>query len=188
MDDEEIWLPVVGYEGLYEVSSHGRVRSLDRSIEARNRWGSSQKNRLKSRFLRPKNTKDRRTYDTVTLSKNNQKLCQYVHVLVCSAFNGPRPEGKQAAHKDGNRFNNFSSNLYWATPKENNADKLTHRTISLGERNGAAKLTEEDVRRIKLRFRAYCSTNGCKALAAEFSVSRSTICNIVYGRRWGHIT
>src|SRR3546814_19306228 len=58
-----------------------------------------------------------------------------VHRLVCEAFHGPAPDGQQAAHKDGVRTNCYASNLRWATPASNTADKYGHGTILRGARD-----------------------------------------------------
>ncbi len=82
-----------------------------------------------------------------------------VHTLVCEAFHGPRPTPKhQVAHGDGDRLNNRASNLRWATPKENGADRIRH---SMG-------LSRSDVEEIRL-----LSESGCKRreLAERYGLS-----------------
>jgi hypothetical protein len=65
----------------------------------------------------------------------------YVHHLVLLAFVGPRPAGRQAAHGDGHRTNNLLSNLRWATPKENTADRYRHGTVLFGTRHPLGRKT-----------------------------------------------
>lgn len=98
----EIWKPVPGYEGLYEVSNIGRVRSLKR-------------NTTPGRILSQKISR----YDSVSLFKDGKQNYCSVHRLVWSAFNGPIPDGAQVNHIDENPHNNVLSNLNLMSPKEN---------------------------------------------------------------------
>lgn len=89
--DYEEWRAVVGYEGAYEVSSLGRVRSLDRYLaDGRRRHG------------RPKSLAIHQGYPAVTLFKNREPKTIKIHALVAAAFIGPRPEGHQVNHKGNN--------------------------------------------------------------------------------------
>ena len=100
---EERWLPVVGYEGLYEVSSLGRVKSLNY-----NHTG-------KEKILSPW---DNGEYLQVVLCKNGKTAPMLVHRLVAQAFI-PNPKNKREVHHiDGNTYNNVGSNLLWVTRKE----------------------------------------------------------------------
>ena len=107
---EEIWRPVVGYEGLYEVSSYGRVRSLDR-YDRRNQF-------RKGKLL--KNKDNGNGYLICSLSKNGIIKNKYIHRLVVEAFI-ERPDGLyEVNHKDENKKNNSVDNLEWCDRKYNN--------------------------------------------------------------------
>ena len=119
--DVESWRPVVGWEGFYEVSSHGRVRSIDRIHHSR--AGYTQKYR--GRMLRPNLTHG---YWGVTLSRDTIPSTRKVHHLVLEAFVGPRPEGMEACHINGIRNDARLSNLRWGTHSSNTLDQVRHGT------------------------------------------------------------
>lgn len=113
---EEEWRPVVGYEGLYEVSSHGRVRSLDRIAGV---TPGAKRNR-KGRLMK---FKSRRRYLQVCLYPDRKY--RSLHVLVCEAFHGPKPfEGAVARHLNDDKRDNRSSNIAWGTQSENVLDAV----------------------------------------------------------------
>jgi hypothetical protein len=107
MDRE--WKPVEGFEGLYEVSNYGEVKSLERL--------DSRGNHLKEKLLSP--GKDSKGYLRVTLSKNGVVKTFKIHRLVYGTFVGEIPKGIQCNHIDENKENNRVDNLNLMTPKEN---------------------------------------------------------------------
>jgi hypothetical protein len=123
------WKPVKGYEGLYEVSNKGQVRTLKRV------WNSGPEHRI-ARQIQPKikaAKPDRNGYVRLTLSKKGIKSRKSVHTLVLEAFVGPAPEGYECRHLDGNKENNCQENLCWGTPQENAADRKKHGTQTGGK-------------------------------------------------------
>ena len=120
MDDFtlEQWAAVVGWEGLYEVSDFGRVRSLRRWTPAGMRGG---------RILKPRRL-PKTGYLRVSLCKNGERHDAYIHQLVLQAFVGPCPAGQEVRHLDGNPARNVRSNLCWGTKSENGYDKVRHGT------------------------------------------------------------
>lgn len=114
----EEWRPVAGYEGSYEVSDHGNVRSIDRMII--NKIGYKQ--RYRGKLLAPRATAE--GYLRVGLPHADKRI----HRLVLEAFVGPCPEGMEACHNDGNPANNHLGNLRWDTPSANNYDQVRHGT------------------------------------------------------------
>ncbi|WP_082822861.1 NUMOD4 motif-containing HNH endonuclease [Microbacterium sp. T32] len=115
----ELWRPVDGYVGAYEVSSEGRVRSLDRrAINGRRLAG-----RILAQSIRKKDG-----YHQVSLTADGHQRSRLVHVLVLEAFVGARPEGLDACHNDGNPSKNTPGNLRWDTRSANVLDQVTHGT------------------------------------------------------------
>lgn len=109
----ERWLPVVGYEGLYEVSDYGRVRSVDRVIIQNN----GRRLNLRGKILRPAHTADSR-YPHVALSGRTWNI----HGLVLEAFVGPCPPGMGCLHDNDIQTDNRLDNLRWGTQSENVQD------------------------------------------------------------------
>ena len=115
MANREIWKPVPGYEGFYEVSSLGRIRGVDRVIIRKD----GKKYTVKETILSP----SKRGYDgyfDVSLRREGQQKTHKIHRLVMLAFVGEPPEGKyEVDHKDGDPENNRLSNLEYVSKKEN---------------------------------------------------------------------
>ncbi len=108
---KEIWVAAVGYEGYYQISNFGRIRRVKQS---KGTWAG--------RLLKP--YPDKNNYLYVTLSKEGIKKVWYVHVLVCTAFAGPKPTPQhEVNHDDGNERNNNDWNLEWCTKQQNNFHK-----------------------------------------------------------------
>lgn len=113
---EEIWKPVVGYEGTYEVSNFGNVRSLDREVPHGRYPGVIQK--VKSVKRPPRMQPNGYWYVSLRKPRGHRKH-HLLHRVVLMAFVGPPPEGHEANHKDLDKSNNRLSNLEWVTPSEN---------------------------------------------------------------------
>lgn len=113
---KEEWKDVVEYEGFYQVSNLGRVRSVDRIVPV-----SGQKpRRLRGKVLAPVNLP--KGYQQITLSKDGVEIRYRIYWLVADAWLGPRPEGFDVCHKQGGdegRKNNAVGNLFYGTRSEN---------------------------------------------------------------------
>ncbi len=110
----------------------------------------------------------------------------FVHRVVCEAFHGPKPSLRhQAAHWNGIVSDNRAANLRWATPEENEADKVFHGVAVRGERHPLAKLREVDV----VAIRAMLATGrfSRSAIAPLFGVSVAKIDQIARRRSWRHV-
>jgi hypothetical protein len=111
------WVDVNGYEGVYEVSETGLVRSKERIIVNKTKTGGDRPCKLKSKTLKPFKRKDGRF--EVVLSVKGKTKTTSVHVLVARNFLNTEVEGLEVNHIDGNHTNNHYSNLEWVTKKEN---------------------------------------------------------------------
>lgn len=119
-------------------------------------------------------------YLNVTLSIKGKNVRRNIHKLVLLAYKGPRPNGLEARHLDGDVNNNKPNNLCWGTRAENVNDKKIHGTIPKGERNGRAILTIGQVNEIKeLKGKVPAIV-----LAKKFNVAATTISAIHVGRSW----
>ncbi|MBN6885364.1 NUMOD4 motif-containing protein/HNH endonuclease [Cytobacillus horneckiae] len=109
----EIWKDISGYEGLYQVSNKGRVKSLERTIVR----SDGQNKTIAEKIL--KQGTSSKGYQQINLCQNGKQKTMKIHRLVSEAFI-PNPENKpQVNHSNGNKQNNYVSNLEWATNGEN---------------------------------------------------------------------
>jgi len=170
----ETWRPVVGWEGLYEVSDQGNVRSARRE---HNTWPG--------RLLRP--AVNHGGYLHVGLYRDGQQNGCRVHRLVALAFLGPCPPGHEVNHRFGIKTDNRATELEWATKSANTrhayAGGLAHAPDNRGTRSCRAKLTEADV----LAIRAARGQTTQRALARQFGVSKTQISAIQRREQWAHV-
>lgn len=114
----EIWKDITGHEGVYQISSNSRVRSLERYVNCK----MGKKSLKKEKLLKPDTSA---FYERVRLEK-----WRPVHRLVAEAFI-PNPENKPCInHIDKNKLNNSIENLEWVTHRENITHSLTNRSIT----------------------------------------------------------
>jgi hypothetical protein len=163
------WLPITGYEELYEISSHGEVRSLHK--------------RNLGNIL--KVWDNNRGYLFCSLYKNGNTTNQDIHRIVAEHFI-MRPNCNLVVnHIDGNKHNNNVINLEWITQKENVNHAVGLGRIKKGVECKSAKLTEKDV----IHIRELYSTGKYeqKEIGRIFSVDSSVICRIVNKKLWKHV-
>lgn len=118
---EEIWKDIIGYEGIYQVSSNGKVRSVDREVFE----PCGKIRQHKSRLLKP--TVEKVGYELVTLSKSGEIKTFRVHRLVAQAFLENLENKKEVNHKNANKSDNRIENLEWCTSLENNAHAVKNK-------------------------------------------------------------
>ena len=168
LNSGEIWQPVVGYEGLYEVSNMGRIKSF---------WNHHGQGEVVR-----KPSADPRVYPQMCMTNSKGKQAtKRVHRMVAEAFLGPCPEGKQCGHLDGDRTNNRTDNLRWVTQKENDSHKKRHRTLIFGEDHYSTKLSNAKVKAMRLDFK-----NGLLRpdIIKKYGVSQKTVWEITSGKGW----
>ena len=173
MVEPEQWRPVAGFEGVYSVSSLGRVRSEARVVERR----GAHPQRIRERILKP--GKHTGGYRIVMLCVEARPRVFLIQKLVLTAFRGARPPGMEARHLNGDPTDNRLSNLEWGTPVENAADRDRHNRQVRGQAVGNSKLTEADVRSIRADVRPQ------KEIAADFGVTQTMVSRIKLGKAWG---
>jgi hypothetical protein len=127
MDDAtERWLPVPGYEGYYEVSDRGRVRSLDRRERITGPKAGFRRRRGQMMQL---STMPSTGYLCVHLSRDDKMVTRSVHSLVLEAFDRPCPDGMECLHGPGGQQDNrWPENIRWGTRSENTLDQVTQGT------------------------------------------------------------
>lgn len=173
----EIWKDVPGYEGLYQASSLGRIKSVDRIVPKLN--GSTQS--VLERIL--KTAPNGEGYPQCTLFKSGSRWSTHVHCVIALTFHGECPDGQIVRHRDGVKTNCKPSNLRYGTLADNEMDKIGHGTVARGERHGAAVLTADQVLSMRRRYSAGMAT--LKTLAQERGASITTIHDAITGRSWG---
>jgi len=163
----EAWRPVVGFEGYYEVSDRGRLRSTPRQ-------GTD------GRII--KITPSPCGYLRVRLYKNGKGSAKKMHRIVLEAFVGPCPPRHEGCHNNGDRSDCSLSNLRWDTREANCRDAKIHGSAATGEKNGQSKLTRADVDAIRsLRARGMTYSE----LSRRFNVAVETARSAAVGATWG---
>ncbi|MDR4579267.1 NUMOD4 domain-containing protein [Klebsiella pneumoniae] len=182
------FLPVVGWEGIYQVNECGDVISLPRVILRRDGTKQRFNGGPLKQFL---NTNG---YCVVRLSdaSNGRREIARVHRLVAEAFL-PNPYGKpEVNHIDGNKANPHLINLEWVTPQENRKHawetglrNRSHLPAHKGEMQANSKLNNQSVSEIRM-LRGLGASFG--SLAIMFNVSKRTIRRVVSGESWSHVS
>lgn len=179
---KEIWKDVVGFEGGYQVSNLGRIKTKERNV-----YHPTLGTVIVNEKIR-KQTTAFNGYKKVNMSFDGKRKYMSVHRMVCEAFNGPQPSNNhQVAHNDGCKTNNNSLNLRWATAKENTKDRSKHGNhyVSKGEKCSLAKLTKKDVLNIRNIWNK--GDRSQSKIAKQYNVSQSCISKIINKQRWNHI-
>jgi hypothetical protein len=167
----EVWKPVVGYEGLYEVSDHGRVRSLRNRRWCGSHWYEVPISAMKATIAR-------NGYPVVRLTKEGRGRTVAVHTIVLTAFCSSKPAGQECRHLNGNPQDSRLCNLAWGTPLENTEDRKRHGTMPQGPKHHAAKLTIEQVLKIRT------ATGAHREIAQRYGIAASAVSTIKSRKSW----
>lgn len=189
-NNAEVWRDIVGYEGLYQVSNFGRVKSLKRKYI--NQYGEfgEKKEFIKAQRLSSfyKSQKDTKGYFVVSLADNDRGKWVRVHRLVASAFL-PNPENlPEVNHKDGNKQNNKVENLEWVSHAQNclhawrsglrkkgEADRVRKiKEHNLGLKNISKEMVLDIFENCKYGEKGYTA----RSFAEKYGISVQTVCNI----------
>jgi hypothetical protein len=175
--DDERWLPVVGLDGFYEVSSLGRIRGISRRVPFKNSTRG-----VPGTVIKPQRFPGSMR---CALKRDGRAYPVKVHRVVAAAFIGVCPSGEEVLHGDGDFTNNAVTNLRYGTRIENAEDARRHGTIARGERQGSAKLSREAVNQIVLRM-----TQGetQASIAFSFGITCATVSAVWRGQTWAHVT
>lgn len=182
---EEEWRDIPGYEGRYQASNMGQVRSLSGmisrvcacgcgAVSSVVHHGRVLKHQYRGGKIKP--------YAVVDMDKTSRP----VHHLVLLAFVGPRPEKAQGCHRNDNQLDNRLENLYWGSWHENRADAERNGVLKVnrGTKHGMARLTDEQVLEMR-RLRATGMT--CEEIGKRFGVGVEHAHAVVTGRTWKHL-
>jgi len=179
----EEWKPIEGYNGYYEVSNTGFIRSVDRIQVMKN--GHTRK---KTSVMRKTGLNYVGGYKHTSLSRDGVHINVYIHRIVAQHFVSNPDNKPEVNHKDGNKLNNHYTNLEWVTPRENqihaHLNGLKPNT-RFGETAGQSKLKEKDVLEIiDLLANTQISQ---KEIARRYNIHYTAIVNINGGHHWKHI-
>ncbi len=178
----EIYKDIKNYEGLYQISNFGKVKSLTRVVGKNKHKTVGKTITIHGRIKKPsKTTKGNYITYWVVLSKNGKHKKFYIHRLVAEHFIKNKYNKKEVNHKDSNPQNNNANNLEWVSHDENMKHAMRKNRIAKGESSGMAKLTNEAIKEI------YNTQIDAKLLAIKYAVSRETIYNVRRGQSWKHI-
>jgi hypothetical protein len=161
----EVWRPIAGYEGIYEVSNHGRVKRLTPSSGGPG-----------GHVLQP--VLNQTGYYYVNCCNRGKRSTSYIHKLVSEAFLGPRPHKYHVNHKDADKTNNNLLNLEYVSPAEN----VIHG--GMAGTNKHVWLTPDLVRQIRLMYQ---QVQSYKLISDHFGVDAAHVYRIVTRQSWGHI-
>ena len=165
----EILKWIKNYEGIYQISNYGRVKSFPRNGAGK-----------KIKILVPVISMD--GYLRVLLSKNNKRKNCFIHRLVAEAFISNFENKPHVNHKFGNKLDNYFENLEWTTVAENN-----QHAYNLGLKNPTTKLTDEQVEYIRRVYKPGDKEFGRNALARKFNIGISTIKRILSGKTYKNV-
>jgi hypothetical protein len=173
--DNEVWKPVVGYEGYYEVSNYGKVRNVKKG-----------QSRRVNHVLALAKCPQGYLYVGIRKDGYETRKTYRVHRLVASAFIGECPVGYEVNHLNGVKDDNRVCNLQYVTPKENTRHSIIElgRQAPKGERHGRAKLNNDDV----LTIRALALSGfPVRQMAETYGVAKNSIRKIIKRKTWTHL-
>lgn len=185
----EEWRDVIGWEGFYQISSTGRLRSVNRTVIRKNGTSQFFKSKICNQPLKSTGYPAARLSDAAS----GRRIMPPIHRLVAQAFI-PNPLNlPEVNHKDGIKTNPTVENLEWVTSQQNRKHawdiglrNRSHLPIHRGIEQKTAKLNDDAVRDIRLNY----LKNGkpLTALAKKYGVEKKTIYNVLKNKTWKHVS
>lgn len=168
--EEEIWKEIPGFEGRYEASTLGRVRSVSRDVPRKGQGQMHMTGRVLKQML---------GWNKKYLQVNLSRKSFMVHHLIAKTFLGERPATAVVRHLDGDFTNNRLSNLSYGTQSENLQDCYAY-----GGRAGQGILSREDVFEIRSLLEAGVTQ---KEIGQRFGIAQTTVSNIKVGKTFNYL-
>lgn len=177
--DIEQWSDIEGYEGFYQISNIGNVRSLDRIVTQQNRWGQTLRYTKRGKRLSPGSSPN--GYVIVGLSKNHVKKYHSVHRLVATAFIPNTDNKPQINHINGVKADNRTENLEWCDASENQIHAYAKglSTVKKGINVNGAKLDDFQI----FTIRSIAKDLSVEVISEYFKISKGHTKDIISGRR-----
>lgn len=179
----EEWRPIANYDGLYEVSNLGRVRSVARTLEIKTKFGvrnTTYRQKLLRGGLNDKG------YRAIMLCKDGDQRMKHVAPLVAAAFI-PNPENKpEVNHRSGNKDDNSVVNLEWNTHRENCIHRSEVLLKNAGSNNKMSLFTDEQVREMRALYAT--GTISYSDVARKYGTPINTTYGAIIGRTYRFVT
>lgn len=167
----EIWKDIKGWEGIYQVSNVGRVKSLKRFLVKEERIMGLHDNG--------------RGYLNVRLRKDSRGNVKYIHRLVAETFISNLENKQEVNHKNGDKSDNRVENLEWCSPEENREHAIRTGLMAFeGENNGMAKFSQQTILELRKEFELGDKTR--KELSEKYGISLTHTRSIINKSRWNH--
>ena len=181
--DHEIWKDIKGYEGMYQISNYGRIKSLER-VFLKFKRGRKEKMEVylpeKIRSIGNNN----KSYPKISLWRNGKVDWRLIHRLVAQHFIDNPMNYNQVLHKDDNPRNYHWSNLEWGTQSKNIKDAVERGRWHIGAKNNKSKLKDHQIPEIRELIKKGIS---CCKIAPQFNISVNQILGIKNNKIWKHI-
>lgn len=179
---DEKWVDIIGYEGIYQVSNFGRIKSLKRTFIKRKKGGGEMPVSMPESIRSKRLTSN--GYIKIALWYNGKVKHYLVHRLVAFYFVPNPNKYKQVLHLDNNPSNARWDNLKWGTQKMNIQQAVTEGRWHIGSKNNKTKLKESDIPKIR---KLVSEKVPSRVIGEKFNVGHSAILSIKNNKTWSHI-